>query len=179
MELRALSMSENQSPEVPEACPWETIEEDGSNLRVEDFLTVPIVRLSSFMRRFPSAYTKDFDLTLPQWRLLSTVAYHSSIPLGMLVEISAVDKALVSRTVRQLQEQELVDMVADPGGNKKKLNCVITRKGKALTKKIMPMAQRSQAKLLLSLSKVERVRLYAILKKLEAVCDANDPASFT
>ena len=163
--------SKDVKPAAEPACPWAEIAEDGSNLRVEDFLTVPIVRLSAFMRRFPAAYTEQFGLTLPQWRLLSTVAYHESIPLGRLVQVSAIDKALVSRTIRQLQDQDLVRVVADPGGSKKKLDCEITRKGRALTSKIMPLAQQRHARLLLSLNKSDRVRLHAILGKLLAYAD--------
>jgi DNA-binding MarR family transcriptional regulator len=151
-------------------CPWAHIEPDGSNLTVEDFLTVPIVRLSTFMRRVPVGYTQPHGLTLPEWRLLSTVEHFGSVPFGQLVHISSADKALVSRTVRQLEAQGLIEVQPDPDGNRKKLNCAVTKKGRALTRKILPEAQRRQADLLLSLPKNDRIRLHGILQKLLEVC---------
>lgn len=162
----------NDVPSTAFACPWDHVEPDGSNLTVEDFLTVPIVRLSTSMRRVPAAYIQPYGLTLPEWRLLSTVEHFGSVPLARLVRISSADKALVSRTVRQLEAGGLIEVLADPDGNKKTLDCAITRKGRALTRKILPAARQRQADLLLSLTRVERVRLHEILAKLQRVCDA-------
>jgi DNA-binding MarR family transcriptional regulator len=150
-------------------CPWKHIEPDGSNLTVEDFLSVPIVRIAAHLKRFPGSYASSAGLTLPQWRMLSTVAHHQSIPLKQLAEISASDKALVSRTVKELANKELVFTASMKIGDRS-LACHITSKGTKLVNKVIPQARMRHAQLLLSLDTEDRVRLYDILQKLQAVC---------
>ena len=150
-------------------CPWEHIEPDGSNLTVEDFLSVPIVRIAAHLKRFPSTYASSAGLTLPQWRLLSTVAHHRSIPLKQLAEVSASDKALVSRTVKELVGKGLVSTASMKNGDRS-LVCLITSKGTKLVDKVIPLARMRHARLLLSLDTEDRVRLYDILHKLQDVC---------
>lgn len=150
-------------------CPWEHIEPDGSNLTVEDFLSVHIVRIAAHLRSFPSLYARGIGLTLPQWRLLSTVAHHKSIPLKQLAEVSASDKALVSRTIKELAEKGLVNTASMKSGDRS-LTCNITPKGTKLVDTAMPLARMLHARLLLSLDTEDRVRLYDILQKLQAVC---------
>lgn len=150
-------------------CPWEHIEADGSNLTVEDFLSVPIVRIASHLKRVPGPYASSVGLTLPQWRLLSTVAHHTSIPLKQLAEISASDKALVSRTVKELAEKGLVQTSSMNSGDRS-LVCHVTSKGSKLVEIVLPQARSRHARLLLALDKEDRVRLYDILQKLQSVC---------
>ena len=153
----------------PNTCPWAHIEPDGSNLTVEDFLSVPIVRIAAHLKRFPSIYAGTVDLTLPQWRLLSTVAHHKTIPMKQLAEVSASDKALVSRTVKELVAKGLV-LTSPMNSGDRSLVCTITPKGATTVDKVIPMARERHARLLLSLDVEDRVRLYDILQKLQTVC---------
>lgn len=150
-------------------CPWEHIEADGSNLSVEDFLSVPIVRIAAHLKRFPGIYASSAGLTLPQWRLLSTVAHHGSIPMKQLAEVSASDKALVSRTVKELANKKLVSTASMKTGDRS-LVCRITAKGAKVVDEVLPLARERHARLLLSLDVEDRVRLYGILQKLQTVC---------
>lgn len=161
------------TPENLTPCPWEHIEPDGSNLTVEDFLSVPVVRIAAHLKRFPSAYANSAGLTLPQWRLLSTVAHHRAIPLKQLAEVSATDKALVSRTVKELVGMGLVFTASMKSGDRS-LVCNITTKGTKLVDKVLPVARERHARLLLSLNVEDRVRLYDVLQKLQAVCEDID-----
>ena len=154
---------------TPTPAPWKDIEPNGSNLTVEDFLSVPIVRLAAHLKRFPSNYANSVGLTLPQWRLLSTVAHHGSIPLKQLAEVSASDKALVSRTVKELAARELVSTASMKNGDRS-LVCYITPKGSKVVEQVLPIAKERHARLLLALDENERVQLHAILQKLQAVC---------
>ncbi|HWK59980.1 MAG TPA: MarR family winged helix-turn-helix transcriptional regulator [Eoetvoesiella sp.] len=152
---------------------WEHIEPDGSNLTVEDFLSVPIVRIAAHLKRFPSTYAGQADLTLPQWRLLSVVAHHRSIALKQLAEVSASDKAMVSRTVKELIQRELVYTTSMNAGDRS-LVCKITPKGARMVGEIIPKACAKHAELLLTLTPRDRVRLYDILQKLQGVCAEMD-----
>lgn len=155
--------------DLPAPNPWAHIEPDGSNLTVEDFLSVPIVRIAAHLKRFPSIYAGNAGLTLPQWRLLSTVAHHQEIPLKQLAEVSASDKALVSRTVKELIAKKLVYTTPMNSGDRS-LVCNITPEGAKVVDKVLPMARELHASLLLALDIEDRTRLYDILQKLQAVC---------
>ena len=63
-------------------CPWSTIEEDGSNLTVDQLPSVPFVRLADLFRRNITApYANLYDLAVPQWRLFALMGYFSPVPL--------------------------------------------------------------------------------------------------
>jgi len=157
-------------------CPWEDIADDGSNLSVDMLPSVPFVRLADLFRRKVTApYANLHDLTVPQWRMLALMDHFSPIPFGMLVSFSGSDKALVSRTVRQLEELGLAAVLPDAQGNKKKLTCAITPEGEAICRELMPIAQQRAARLLNGLSRAERVTLHAVLGKLEALIEALPP----
>ena len=158
---------------APTDCPWEHIEPDGSNLTVEDFLSVPIVRIAAHLKRVPGTYIHNANLTLPQWRLLSTVAHHRSIPLKQLAEISASDKALVSRTVKELISKKLVYTASMQSGDRS-LECHITPAGAKIVEDIIPHARRLHAQLLLAIDTEDRIKLYHILHKLQTVCEDMD-----
>lgn len=152
---------------------WEHIEPDGSNLTVEDFLSVPLVRIAAHLKRFPAAYASQADLTLPQWRLLSVVAHHRAIALKQLAEVAASDKALVSRTVKELVQRGLVRTASMNTGDRS-LVCNITPKGARIVDDIIPKARAKHAELLLNLSPQDRIHLYDILQKLQDVCAQMD-----
>ncbi len=152
--------------------PWAAHADDGSHLTVDNFPTTLIVTLGNSLRRLVTApYAEQFGLTVSEWRLLSLLAHYSPTPFGELVKLSGADKAQVSRTMRQLEERGLVEMRPDENGSKKKLDCLITRSGRALHKKVIPVARERQAKVLSVLSAEERVALYNALKKLHRLCD--------
>lgn len=130
---------------------------------------MPVVRIAAHLKRFPSIYASTADLTLPQWRLVSTVAHHRSIPLKQLAEISASDKALVSRTVKELIAKGLVSTASMKRGDRS-LVCNITAKGARVVDKVIPLARERHARLLLALDTEDRVKLYEILQKLQTVC---------
>src|SRR5690606_13159278 len=89
-------------------------------------------------------------------------------PFGQLVSVSSSDKALVSRTLRTLVAQGMAITERD-ALNSRKLVARITPAGQALYDRVMPVAQRAQAQVLLQLTRDERVALYSILRKLQGI----------
>lgn len=156
-----------------DASPWTEPASDGSNLTVDKFPSTMIVQLANILRReVTTQYAEAFGLTVSEWRLLSLIARFSPLPFGELVRLSSSDKALVSRTVRTLEERGFCTLKPEPGGNRKKLVCVATEKGLALNRTVMPVAQRYQVNVLQQLTPDERTGLYAALMKLRKAADA-------
>ncbi len=156
----------------PENCPWKEIQEDGRNLTVDQFPSTVIVQLANSLRReVTTKYAEKYGLTVSEWRLLSLLARFAPIPFGELVALSGSDKALVSRTLRSLEQHGFCTVQPEPGGHKKKLVCNITPEGRAKHEIVMPVAQRLQAAVLAQLTEVERETMYSALMKLHQACD--------
>ena len=155
------------------AHPWKDLEPKGKGLSVDDFLTTKIVRLGEALRRkLTQAYVESAGLTQSQWRILSVVAEHPDMRMNDLVTQAAVDKALVSRVLRQLEGLGLVELHSVPNAPRKGLTCKLSAKGRHLYAGTIVEARRVQAQMLLRLSQTERTILYQAVEKLAACCEA-------
>ncbi len=149
------------------SCPWADVQQDGANLTVDNFPTTLIVTLANSLRRTVTVpYSEQFDLTVSEWRLLSLLMHYVAVPFGELVTLSGSDKALVSRALRMLQQRGFVELRQLRGQDKPRYR--VTRRGRALHDKVIPVARAHQARVLAALTRNERVVLYTALKKLHA-----------
>lgn len=153
--------------------PWADLPPDGAGLAVHDFLTTMFSHTSNALRRaITLPYADRFQLTVSEWRILSVLAHAGSLPFSELVELAAADKAQVSRALRLLGDRGLVEMQTPALKGRKGLICLMTPAGDALYQEIMPLARRSQAEMILTLSREERHTLYTVLGKLRRQCGA-------
>lgn len=159
---------------VRPSCPWADLDEAGTGLSVDDFLTTVTSRASNALRRSITVpYADGHGLSVSEWRLLSVLAQAREMTFPDLVVASVSDKAMVSRTLRLLQERGWVQ-VDHEGSNPrwKQIRCRITAAGLALHRKVMPQARRAQAAMILRMSPEERVVVYRALKMLRAIGEA-------
>lgn len=163
---------------APAGDPWQHLEPSGLGLTVDNFLTTRLSVLSNSLRRnITLAYANDAGLNVSGWRLLSLIAHAGELPFGELVRQSTSDKALVSRTLRALEAQGLVEVKPDAGGHKKKLLCAITPAGQALHAQVIPIARQRQAQAICTLTPEERRVFFGALHKLTAYCQALEAAA--
>ncbi|EHP43099.1 MarR family transcriptional regulator [Cupriavidus basilensis OR16] len=152
-------------------CPWAELDEQGSGLDVDDFLTTMLSQLVNALRRTVTLpYAKQFALTVPEWRLLALLAHARRLPFAELVPQSTLDKALVSRTLRLLEDRGLVKLDAEGSTPRKRLVCSITAAGLALHEQVMPLARKGQAEVIRLLEPEERRAMYQALRKLHGLC---------
>jgi DNA-binding MarR family transcriptional regulator len=169
---RATAKSTQRRAKHP--CPWVNLSRNGSNLNTEDFLTFRITRVSNALRTgLTKRYLEEFDLSLPEWRLLALVARFSPMRFSELTSRSGMDKGQVSRTLREMAKNGLTKMKSiRPAGSRSAealaapVMVSITPKGKALYQSVLPVARRRQAEMLATLTESERIMLYSILDKL-------------
>src|SRR6202008_3476509 len=91
--------------------PWLKLPRSGSGLNVEDFLTFRMNRLSNALRtNLTKAYLEEFELSLPEWRLLALVARFSPLRFSEVTARSGMDKGQVSRTLRVMAKRGLTKM---------------------------------------------------------------------
>lgn len=160
-------------PDLDTSNPWTDLPPDGAGLAVHDFLTTMFSHTSNALRRaITLPYADRFQLTVSEWRILSVLAHAGSLPFAELVELAAADKAQVSRALRLLGERGLVEVQTPSAKGRKGLICLMTQAGQALYEEIMPLARRSQAEMILTLSREERSTLYTVLGKLRRQCGA-------
>lgn len=151
--------------------PWTGLDEQGTGLTVDDFLTTMLSQLVNALRRtVTQPYAEQFELTVPEWRLLALLAHAGELPFSELVVQSSSDKALVSRTLRLLEQRGLVKLTSAGNTPRKKLFCSVTRAGMALHDQVIPLARSHQAAVLRLLDTGEREALYRALRKLHAQC---------
>lgn len=161
--------AENQESD----CPWRNLAADGGELSLEDFLTFRLGRLGNASQRLiTTRYLESHGLKVPEWRMLAALAAFAPMPFSRLVQVSSSDKALVSRTLRQLVERGLAQTHTDPYHGRR-IVCEITASGMEFYHRIMPEARRRQAMWLHALEPDERSALYRILDKLEYGLNSN------
>lgn len=153
------------------SCPWLSISANGANLNFEDFLTFRLTRLTNALRtNLTKRYLEEFELSLPEWRLLAMIARFAPMRFSEVTSRSSMDKGQVSRTLRVMEKRGLTKMKTIKGAASDALAAPvmvsITPKGAALYKSVLPAARRRQAEMLLSLSEGERLRLYETIDKL-------------
>lgn len=177
MPAKKLSTSSALSPSAAaaDAHPWVDLDEHGTGLTVDNFLTTLVVRTGNALRRSVTLpYAESFELTMAEWRMLSVLAEAGSLPFSEMVRLSATDKSLVSRTLRLLETRNLVSLEAVNGSYRQGLVCKMTDAGIALYRKAMPVAQKAQADMIGVLTNSERKVLYRTLQKLRHACGGDD-----
>jgi DNA-binding MarR family transcriptional regulator len=160
---------------IAPASPWDEVDESGTGLTVNNFLTTRLSKLTNSLRRtVTTPYAQAYDLSVSEWRLLSLIAHAKTLPFGELVVQSTSDKALVSRTLRLLEGRGLVRITPEDELSGKRLLCHITAKGEALHEKVIPIARARQAQTLRLLKPAQRKELFQALQTLQQFLDIEE-----
>jgi len=163
-----------QIPPAP-ASPWADLDEHGSGLAVDNFITSWMNQLSHALRRHLTlSYADPFGVSVAEWRMLAFIAHEGQLSLSQLAQLSSTDKALVSRTLKLLEHRGLVQLQASGRGRARKLLCRLSPAGLDLHDQMIRVARERQAAMLRVLSPTERQGLYEALNKLKAECTRLD-----
>lgn len=164
----------------PAPTPWTALDEQGSGLTVDAFITTLMSQVGNALRRTLTVpYAEQFGLSVSQWRVLSLVAHAGRIAFSDLVAQSTSDKALVSRTLRLLEGRGLVQLESEGAGPRKKMWCRVTPQGEALHREAIPIARARQAAVIRLLPPEERDAMYRALMRLRAHCRQAEGAAGT
>lgn len=149
----------------------------GEKLRFHDFPAFHLMGLAGLAKHAMAfKCLEPWDLSMPEWRLLSTVAEHSPVRFARIAQLTAMDKAQVSRALRTAQEKGLVESsllapssrppAADGRPTAGKLQVALTAAGRAIYDKVMPLVQREQMRLIELMTPEERRVLLDITQRL-------------
>jgi DNA-binding MarR family transcriptional regulator len=138
---------------------------------VTDLLSFRLLRLSNTLGLYSSRrYRSQFDVTLPEWRVLSIIALQKTTSARDISRALATDKAWVGQTVQKLERRGFVRCVSDRQDGRRTL-VSLTGPGRQVHDAIMANAQRRQERLLGRLGDDDARRLIASLDQLQAEAD--------
>ncbi|MEM7762797.1 MAG: MarR family transcriptional regulator [Pseudomonadota bacterium] len=119
-----------------------------TQLVLEDFLPYRLSILSNTVSgTIASAYDQRFDLTIPEWRVMTVIARRPGLSAAEVAERTLMDKVAVSRAVSKLLKSERITReFADQDKRRSILN--LSDKGRDVFDQVAPMALQMEADLL-------------------------------
>ena len=137
---------------------------------VTDLLTYRLLRLSNTLGLYSNRrYRNQFDVTLPEWRVMSIIALHETTSARDISRELATDKAWVGLTLQKLEKRSFVRLASDREDARRTL-ASLTRHGRDVHDAIMANARRRQRRLLGALGN-DADTVIAALARLQAEAD--------
>lgn len=112
-----------------------------------------------------SAYLRAFKVGIETWRILVLLAIEDELTAQSISKTIGMDKASVSRALKNMQADGLVTFGLDDKDGRLRL-ATITDKGRALHNRILELARERERAFLSVLSKPERDTLLDLLRRL-------------
>jgi DNA-binding MarR family transcriptional regulator len=135
-------------------------------LVLEDFLPYRLAVLAhTTSRALSRIYTREFGLSIPEWRILSNLGRFGPLNAGELAERSSMDKPKVTRALQRLEARGLAQR-AIVSSDRRQVRLTLTRRGRLLFRQIAALALEWEGELLGPLAPAERKTLDRVLTKL-------------
>ncbi len=115
-------------------------------------------------------------ISLSEWRMMVMVDVHGKITPAQIVRITNFDKALVSRTLKGMQQKGLLTIETSATDSRSHV-IDFTPKGRDVHKRTKPIMQRRQETLAASLAPGELKVLFQSLDKIDAALDTFEEQS--
>ncbi len=147
-------------------------EERTEDFRLDAFLPYRFNVLAELMSRSLALIYQDrFGISVPEWRVLATLARESPLSAGEVGARTQMEKARVSRTLARMLDAGLITRQVDVRDNRVAV-LALTRRGQELFRRITPLAREWEEQLLEGIDAAERAAFGATLAKLRARLDA-------
>ncbi len=118
-----------------------------------------------------AVYTDRFDLTRQEWRILALLGTRAAIAATELGRAATLDKMQVSRAIRGLEARGLIRRSEAADDRRRKI-VTLTAAGRALYRRIAPLAARRAAAILRGLSPRETLQLGAMMTRIAEAASA-------
>ena len=138
---------------------------------VTDLLTYRLLRLSNTLGLYSNRrYRAEFDVTLPEWRVMSIIALLETTSAQEISRSVSTDKAWVGLTLLKLEKRGFVRRVSDKKDGRRTL-VSFTRQGREVHDAILANAKRRQRRLLAALGEKDAETVFAAIERLQAEAD--------
>ena len=167
MSLR--SKARRAGPEIPD-----DTRTSAHALNLDNYVPAYLTYLAGKISSSASAtYRPKFGVGITDWRIMALLATEPWISAGRVCDVIGLDKAAVSRCVRGMKLNGIVDVHWADDDQYRQL-IALTRKGLILHDRIVKFSLQREQQLLKSFSAAERKMLINFLSRMHAqVVDAN------
>jgi DNA-binding MarR family transcriptional regulator len=136
-------------------------------IRLERFLPYRLSVLANVVSRtLAQEYSRRFDLTIGEWRVMAVLARFPGSSANEVAERSAMDKVGVSRSVARLHDAGRLERETDVT-DRRRSALRLSEKGYRIYRQIVPAALAYETAILEVLDGPERDTLFALLDKLD------------
>jgi homoprotocatechuate degradation regulator HpaR len=108
---------------------------------------------------------RDHDITEQQWRVIRALFGHDGLEVTALAEKTLLLMPSLTRILKTLEEQKLVNKTAVEGDNRRKLIRLANR-GRDLYKKMAPLSEAEYKKIEAQLGSKKLTELYKLLSSI-------------
>jgi len=151
---------------------------DRNTLNLERYVPALVTFLANKLSSGASAcYRKHFGVGVVEWRLLAMLAVEANITANRICEVVGLDKAAVSRSLKQLEDAGYVAFSKDESDGRRTL-VALTPSGKSLHDRIIKVALKREQLLLGDITDEELNLLVNLLLKMNErvrLVNAYDP----
>jgi DNA-binding MarR family transcriptional regulator len=136
------------------------------DFRLENYLPYQLsVAAARVSRLLAHRYAAVSGLTIPEWRVLATIARFGTVSPTAVVESTAMDKVKVSRAATALATRGLIRQSADPHDGRGRL-LHMTRKGQKVYDRVVPLSREVEASLVEGVGRSQWAALGKALARL-------------
>ncbi len=142
-------------------------------LRLQEYLPYRLsVAANAVSRLIARAYEDQFDLTIPQWRLMAVLGDEGALTQQSLCGRTLMDKVTVMRAAQGLARRRLVKRQPNAqDGRSHRLQ--LSSSGYELYCKVIPLAREYEAQLLAGMKAADVALLHRLLRQVEDAALAN------
>lgn len=135
-------------------------------LQLENFVPYRLSVLSNVVSSAISAsYSRRFGLSIPEWRVMATLAIHPELSAAEVAQRTAMDKVAVSRAVASLLRARRLERRHAPGDRRRSM-LRLSPLGESVYAEVVPVALAYERDLLAPLDAADRASLDRVLRAL-------------
>jgi DNA-binding MarR family transcriptional regulator len=136
---------------------------------LEEFLPYRLSLLSNTVSQgISTAYRRVHGLSVTEWRVVAILGRFPGLTATEVKRRTAMDKVAVSRAVKKLQEQALIERSPQADDRRRMPLKLTADKGMRLFREVVPKAMDYEQQLLAALSPDELTRLRRMILKLQS-----------
>jgi DNA-binding MarR family transcriptional regulator len=136
----------------------------------DDLLSEIHVLANLVARAFSGKLDEAFDVSVPEWRVLLTLARHPGLTAAEITNRWAMDKMAISRAIQRLEAEARIRRDRN-SHDRRSYSLSLTDRGHQLYETILPVAHERYHDFMSCLSKEEQTSLRQSLEKLIAQAD--------
>jgi DNA-binding MarR family transcriptional regulator len=137
-----------------------------SMLLLEAFLPYRLAVLAhTTSRALSRVYTREFGLSIPEWRILANLGRFGPLNAGEIAERSSLDKPKVTRALQRLEARGLAER-SIVSSDRRQVRLMLTRRGRLAFRQIATLALEWEREFLAPLGAGDRKALDRMLTKL-------------